>query len=303
MFWKFHLTASGLDTLLAKEGVTLKEVLDEEDVLQECKTQNSKLIEFLSQDEILPELLDLAITIPPEDSDLKTQFKYPNLACEVICSDIDAILDKLVSEKTSLDKLWGFLDGTPPLNPLIASFFARIVGTILMKRGPEVFESIQENDVVDKLLVHLEVSAAMDVFVKLMSVIDSSEMRRNVENLLEEQEFVQKLVKRLSPQYSHEMHCNSSNLLSELVRVGRESPSRFSDQPEEPSTLCNIVDKEEILSTLIDTILSDRDSINADSSLVNGVDVLLSIFEFKRPNPEGLEELFTPVSAERIAQG
>jgi len=303
MFWKFHLTASGLDTLLAKEGVTLKEVLDEEDVLQECKTQNSKLIEFLSQDEILPELLDLAITIPPEDSDLKTQFKYPNLACEVICSDIDAILDKLVSEKTSLDKLWGFLDLTPPLNPLIASFFARIVGTILMKRGPEVFESIQENDVVDKLLVHLEVSAAMDVFVKLMSVIDSSEMRRNVENLLEEQEFVQKLVKRLSPQYSHEMHCNSSNLLSELVRVGRESPSRFSDQPEEPSTLCNIVDKEEILSTLIDTILSDRDSINADSSLVNGVDVLLSIFEFKRPNPEGLEELFTPVSAERIAQG
>ena len=30
----------------------------------------------LSQDEILPELLDLAITVPSEDSDLKTQFKY-----------------------------------------------------------------------------------------------------------------------------------------------------------------------------------------------------------------------------------
>ena len=26
-------------------------------------------------------------------------YRYPNLACEVICSDIDAILDKLVSEK------------------------------------------------------------------------------------------------------------------------------------------------------------------------------------------------------------
>ena len=39
------------------------------------------------------------------------------------------------------------------------------------------------------------------------------------------------------------MHCNSSNLLSELVRIGRESPSRFSDQPEEPSVLGNSVDK------------------------------------------------------------
>ena len=28
------------------QDVTLKEVLDEEDILQECKTQNSKLIEL-----------------------------------------------------------------------------------------------------------------------------------------------------------------------------------------------------------------------------------------------------------------
>eukprot|EP00795_Rhopilema_esculentum_P005269 gene5269-418_t len=302
MFWKFHLGSSGLDTLLAKEDVTLKEVLDEEDVLQECKTQNSKLIEFLSKDDVLRDLLDLAITEPPEDGDLKTQFKYPNLACEVICTDIDAIIEKLVCEKSLLEKLWAFLDQDPPLNPLIASFFAKIVGSILMKKGTEVFEYVKEHDVIDKLLNHLEVSAMMEVFVKLMSIVDSSEMKTKMENLLEEQELVQKLIMRLGPQYSHEMHSNSSNLLIELIRMGREAPSQVPD-PEDQSGLFSVVEREDVLSDLIDRILSDRGSPNADSSLVNGMDVLLSLIEFKRPNPEGLEELFTPVSAEKIAQG
>lgn len=41
--------------------------------------------------------------------------------------------------------------------------------------------------------------------------------------------------------------------------------------------------REDVLSELIDTILSDRDSPNAESSLVNGMDVLLSLIEVKRP--------------------
>lgn len=43
MFWKFDLnTSSHLETLLDKEDVTLGELLDEEDVLQECKAQNRR---------------------------------------------------------------------------------------------------------------------------------------------------------------------------------------------------------------------------------------------------------------------
>lgn len=43
MFWKFDLnTSSHLETLLDKEDVTLNELLDEEDVLQECKAQNRR---------------------------------------------------------------------------------------------------------------------------------------------------------------------------------------------------------------------------------------------------------------------
>lgn len=43
MFWKFDLhTSSHLEALLDKEDVTLTELMDEEDVLQECKAQNRR---------------------------------------------------------------------------------------------------------------------------------------------------------------------------------------------------------------------------------------------------------------------
>lgn len=46
-----------------------------------------------------------------------------------------------------------------------------------------MFEHLKESDVVNKLLVHLEVSAIMEVFVKLMSAVDSNDMRAKVENV------------------------------------------------------------------------------------------------------------------------
>ena len=47
MFWRFGFhTQPAIDVLLEKDNVTLQEVLDEEDVLQECKSPNRKLIDL-----------------------------------------------------------------------------------------------------------------------------------------------------------------------------------------------------------------------------------------------------------------
>lgn len=44
MFWRFGFQAAPLEALLSQENVTLGQVLQEEDLLQECKSRNAKLI-------------------------------------------------------------------------------------------------------------------------------------------------------------------------------------------------------------------------------------------------------------------
>lgn len=46
MFWRFGFSSSTLDTLLEKEDVSLEEVLEEEDLIQEAKSMNPKLIKL-----------------------------------------------------------------------------------------------------------------------------------------------------------------------------------------------------------------------------------------------------------------
>lgn len=76
MFWKFDLhTTSHIDQLLDREDVTLKELMEEEDLLQECKAQNHRLLLFLSQDHCMYELVSLITEEPSSDLEEKTRFK------------------------------------------------------------------------------------------------------------------------------------------------------------------------------------------------------------------------------------
>lgn len=77
MFWKFDLnTTSHVDKLLDKEDVTLRELMDEDDILQECKAQNRKLLDFLCRPQCMEELVSLITQDPPLDMEEKVRFKY-----------------------------------------------------------------------------------------------------------------------------------------------------------------------------------------------------------------------------------
>ncbi|CAJ0968901.1 unnamed protein product [Ranitomeya imitator] len=76
MFWKFDLnTSSHVDKLLEKEDVTLLELMDEDDLLQECKAQNQRLLDFLCQPQCMEQLVQLITQQPPDKMDEKVRFK------------------------------------------------------------------------------------------------------------------------------------------------------------------------------------------------------------------------------------
>ena len=52
----FH-NGSSIDTLLDKEDVSLEAIMDEDDILQECKAQNTRLIDYFQRVDVLKRLL------------------------------------------------------------------------------------------------------------------------------------------------------------------------------------------------------------------------------------------------------
>ena len=74
MFWRFggYANISTLNNILEKPDVTLEEVLDEADLIQELKQSNSKLIEFLRDENVLRRLLEYVVAPQaprPEEED------------------------------------------------------------------------------------------------------------------------------------------------------------------------------------------------------------------------------------------
>ena len=60
MFWANNYVSSPhIEALLNKQDVTLYELMDEEDILQECKIQNKKLLEYLTRSDVMEELVTL----------------------------------------------------------------------------------------------------------------------------------------------------------------------------------------------------------------------------------------------------
>jgi hypothetical protein len=84
--------SESIEKLLAKDDCQLEELLDDSDLLQECKNNNKNLVKYLNREKI-KELIDL-ITVMPETDEHNRGHKYPFLANEVFNCDIQEIGDK-----------------------------------------------------------------------------------------------------------------------------------------------------------------------------------------------------------------
>ena len=109
MFWRFGFAStSTLDTLLDKPGLTVEDLLDEDDLLQECKAQNGKLVDFLSQTRVIKRLFEHVVGIADVSGhggsqwEEKVRFKYPYICSEVLSSDIWSVVETALSHSEDL---------------------------------------------------------------------------------------------------------------------------------------------------------------------------------------------------------
>jgi len=208
MFWRFggYANISTIDTLLDKPEVTLEELLDESDLIQELKQHNTKLIEYLREDKVLEKLLEYVVApklepVPsegpeaqgkepedtkgkgrsfsssrnaPEDEEddkEKKRNRYAYVAAEVLSSDNWSICEALMENQPLLRQFWDFLKLPPPLDPLQASYFTKVNEALLDKKTEEMLELFKSLEgAVKNMLQHVDSPMVMDLLLKIISL-------------------------------------------------------------------------------------------------------------------------------------
>uniref|UniRef100_A0A8C8RLU7 Protein phosphatase 6 regulatory subunit 2 n=1 Tax=Pelusios castaneus TaxID=367368 RepID=A0A8C8RLU7_9SAUR len=242
MFWKFDLnTTSHVDKLLDKEDVTLRELMDEDDILQECKAQNRKLLDFICQQHCMEELVNLITHEPPLDMEEKVRFKYPNTACELLTSDVPQINDKLGGDETLLNILYDFLDHEPPLNPLLASFFSKTIGNLIARKTEQVVtESVRRK---------------MLSFVELL--------------------WITRLILKCDLRCCLQRQSNASQTLCDIIRLSRDQGNQL-QEISEPDPLLTALESQECVEQLLKNMF---DGDQTENCIVNGTQILLTLLE------------------------
>uniref|UniRef100_A0A8C1ZYE2 Protein phosphatase 6, regulatory subunit 2a n=1 Tax=Cyprinus carpio TaxID=7962 RepID=A0A8C1ZYE2_CYPCA len=281
---------SHIDQLLDREGVTLRELMEEEDVLQECKAQNRKLLLFLSKDHCMQELVTLITEEPPADLEEKTRFKFPNIACELLTSDVALINDKLGGDESLLEKLYHFLEQEPPLNPLLASFFSKTIGNLIARKTDQVISFLRKkHNFISLVLNHIDASAMMDLLLRLISCVEPALLRMEVLNWLNEERLIQRLTELMHTGRDEERQSNASQTLCDIIRLSRDQANQLSEVTE-PDPLLAVLESQENVSELLKNMFEGE---RTEASVVNGTQVLLTLLESRRSGLEGLMDLYS----------
>ena len=142
MFWRFggYATVSTIDAILDKPDVTLQELLDEQDLIQELKQCNTKLIEYLRDENVLRRLLEYVIAAPTPKPELSEEDRT------VLSSNVRTLSPfkrskeyKAISRRQEELDEWEQADKTRQKNAYVAC-------EILSSETWSILESLMENE-------------------------------------------------------------------------------------------------------------------------------------------------------------
>lgn len=209
-----------MDTILDKENFTLEELLDEDEIIQECKALNTRLINFLRDKAQVSQLLRYIVEEVPEDSEKKQSFKFPFIACEIFACEIDIILRTLVEDVELMDLLFSFIKPDHPHSTLLAGYFSKVVICLMLRKTAPLMNYVQEHpDIVVQLVDLIGITSIMEVLVRLIGADETIYLNfADTLHWLENTYVLEMIVDKFSSSDSPEVHANAAEILSAVTR-------------------------------------------------------------------------------------
>ncbi|GAB4829428.1 hypothetical protein Ancab_019099 [Ancistrocladus abbreviatus] len=270
MFWRMAglSTASPVETILDKENFTLEELLDEDEIIQECKALNSRLINYLREKPQVEQLIRYIVEEASEDAEKSRTFKFPFIACEIITCEVDIILKTLVEDEELMNLLFSFLNPNRSHSTLLAGYFSKVVICLLLRKTVPLMHYIEAHQEIIRQLVDLiGITSIMEVLIRLIGA-DEHIYANYTELLLwlEDTDVLEMIVDKFSSSDSPEVHSNAAETLCAITRY---APSALSARASSPS----------FVGRLFHNALEES---RPKSVLVNSLTVCISLLDPKR---------------------
>ncbi|KAL0460194.1 UNVERIFIED_CONTAM: Homeobox-leucine zipper protein REVOLUTA [Sesamum latifolium] len=292
MFWKLTaLSASSpVEAVLDKETFTLEELLDEEEIIQECKALNSRLINLYGPPFDLIYAIKIYIQFErqssgraaaalyyrrtPEDADSKRTFKFPFVACEIFTCEIDVILKTLVEKEELMDLLFSFLEPNRHHGAFLAGYFSKVVICLMLRKTIPLMNYVKAHQDVFKQLVDLiGITSIMEVLVRLVGSDDHLYPNSlDVMQWLADSNLLDMIVDKLNTMNPPEVHANAAET---LCAITRNAPSPLATKLSSPSFVVRVLGH----------ALEDSHS---KSALVHSLSVCISLLDPKRSIPSSV---------------
>ncbi|GBG72667.1 hypothetical protein CBR_g12239 [Chara braunii] len=269
MFWRVTglATTSPVDIILDRDSYTLEELLDEDDLIQECKALSTRLLTFLRAKPQVLQLLRYVVEEPSPEADEKRVFKYPFVSCEVFTCEIDSVFNTLLEDDELMGLLFSFVEADRPHGPLLAGYFSKVVICLLVRRTDEVMTYLQAHqDLLKKLVDLIGITSIMEVLMRLVGADEQILMfHPNSIQWLVDTDILEMIIDKLSPQYSADVHANAAEVLSAVART--------------PSVLSSQLASSRLVGKLFKYVLEDK---SCRSAMVNSLSVCITLLDPKR---------------------
>lgn len=298
---------STIDTILDKPDVTLEELLDESDLIQELKQHNTKLIEYLREDKILERLLEYVVapkleTAAPEEPEAeqkpedeeskgkgrsfsktrdtsdneeedekeKKRNRYAYVAAEILSSDNWSICEALMENQPLLRKFWDFLKLPPPLDPLQASYFTKVNEALLDKKTEEMLELFKSLEgAVKNMLQHVDSPMVMDLLLKIIS-LEKAEGGQGIVDWLHSQDLMPILLSFLSSEHSWATQTSAGDFLKAIITI-----SANASQNEQSCIGPNELTRQLVSQQCIEKLIADM--LKGGNPLTVGVGIVIEV--------------------------
>jgi serine/threonine-protein phosphatase 6 regulatory subunit 3 len=220
--------------------------------------------------------------------------KFPRLAAEILCSDIDELYASIVGDRVLLSTLMGFLQQEPPLNSKLAEYWVKVMRCLLQRRIFDIMKYIitQREEFAQCFINHLNILGMDDLLLKLTGcdiTISRKDISINdVSKWWADCGLIEKLLALLDPKFDAEVHAGVVKILSEIIKRS----TSLSLDLQRTNVLAASILSEKNLLLLMDALMKNCDSVLIETLplLTTMIEISFDIMSAKNNNSTSSED-------------